>query len=629
MTAWLALAWLACGGDAPQDGVPTPPVPTGGPPVASTSGGTGGAPTPSTPFAWPSTAVVLRDVTVVDVDGARGPVTVVWSPDDGRIAWVGADPGPAPPDADELDLPGTTVVPGLIDAHVHLFLSGTSSPVGDTLQSAIVAQLARGVTSVVDVGGPLPTSVDLRGLLEAQGSLSVKVTGPMLTTLGSHPCETLRDPSFCAFAATEAEGEAVALDHAALGTDGLKAALADAAFTPWPTPRLEPATLGAAAAATPGPVVVHVDTVHDAVDALDAGADQLAHPVFGDRLEPDDAADLALRAGAVHTTLGAFAGTLDLLEGRTPLDAPELHPAIAASWAADAYPGLFDPDWLAGSEAWLAQAEASVLGLHAAGARLLPASDAGYLYVPHGMGLHLELERLEALGLPRDELLAGVTAEAADVWGWSDRGRVQAGLRADLLVVDGDPLATLAVLRDPVHVVVGGVVHTPAQLLAEGLPVGDAAVCLDEGTCPGDGVCDRLEHTCGSACTVDRWPEDPTCGADAYCAWADGAAPPLVCRSPRACDPYAADSCGPFYDERCVPYDLDTFACEPAGARQVGQTCVAAGEGSCAAGLYCSPIDARCYTFCDPAEGATQAVCGAARCEPQRVGTATWFGLCL
>ena len=610
---------------APTTPLPTVPQPTTPQPTPAPT------PAPTTvPFVWPVSPLVLRDVEVLDASGPRGPVTVVLTaPPGSQIHHVGADPGPAPPDAVELDVAGATVVPGLIDVHVHLFLSGTSQPVGDTLQEQVLANLARGVTSVVDVGGPLD-GVDLRELLQAEGSLSVRTLGPMLTVPESHPCETLNDPSFCTFATTVAEGEAVGLTHTLAGTDGLKAALADAAFTPWPTPRLDPAVLEAAAGLTPGPVVVHVDTVADAQDALDHGADQLGHPVFGDPLDVAAAADVALRAGAVHSTLGAFSGTLDLLDGSLDLGAPELPAAVAASWAADADPSLFDPDWLAGSVAWLAQAEASIMGLRAAGGVVLPASDAGYLYVPHGRGLHMELERLEALGIPRDELFRGVTADAAAAWGWDDRGWVEEGLRSDLLVVAGDPLADLGVLREPSWVIVDGVAREPAEILADGLAVSDGSLCLDAGTCATGEVCDRAVHRCAASCSVDSWPYDATCGPAAFCAWADEVAPPLVCREVRGCDPYDGASCDEVYDEACVPYDLDTFGCVPAGPRGEGQSCSTASTATaCESGLYCSTLDARCYAYCDPALGADQPVCGNRRCQAQYVGPDEWFGLCL
>jgi hypothetical protein len=139
-----------------------------------------------------------------------------------------------------------------------------------------------------------------------------------------------------------------------------------------------------------------------------------------------------------------------------------------------------------------------------------------------------------------------------------------------------------------------------------------------------------VTHRCADACTIDRWPVDDDCGTDAFCAFADGRSAPLGCRDTRTCDPYTVGSCGPFYDEACVPLDLDTFACSPSGPGMEGDSCDAYTPGAgCAPGLYCSSIDARCYAYCDPALGETQAVCGNRRCEAQYVGAELWFGLCL
>ena len=176
----------------------------------------------------------------------------------------------------------------------------------------------------------------------------------------------------------------------------------------------------------------------------------------------------------------------------------------------------------------------------------------------------MELERLEALGIPRDELFRGVTADAAAAWGWDDRGWVEEGLRSDLLVVAGDPLADLGVLREPSWVIVDGVAREPAEILADGLAVSDGSLCLDAGTCATGEVCDRAVHRCAASCSVDSWPYDATCGPAAFCAWADEVAPPLVCREVRGCDPYDGASCDEVYDETSTPSGV----CPPALAER-------------------------------------------------------------
>jgi imidazolonepropionase-like amidohydrolase len=572
-------------------------------------------------------SLVFRDVTVVDASGVRAHRWVVVQGD--RISAV-LD---APPDGgtavDGVD--GLWLTPGLIDPHVHLTLSGTTTWVGDTLADALRAHLRHGVTTVVDAGGPEET-FGLRDRIAA-GDLvgpSLRALGPMLTTPLSHPCETFPDPDRCAFAETAVEGVAHADWLASAGADGLKAAITDTSATPWPTPRLSEDVLAAAVDALPSGMLrfAHVDTARDALAAAAAGIEVLAHPCFVDEATPDV---LALDLW-VHSTLGAFSGLPRIADG-LPLDpTSDTVPAVVLnSWAASAdAPSLDDPETRAAWEAWNNNARAHVAALVATGSPfLVPASDAGYAGVWHGVGLHAELASLADLGMPPLEGLTAATSRAAESAGLADRGRVEAGMRADLLVLDRDPLADLDALRTPARVVVGGVVWTDEELAtvdllvrADSAPVD--AFCLDDRDC-ASAVCDRTLHRCTDDCAR---PFDPgeTCGPTSSCAPIDG----LVTTEDGACidvwHPCTlyGDDCAPeAYGESCVPIDLDTAACVPTGPQGQGDSCLAA---ACASGLYCSPIDGRCWTLCDPA---TPSCPVPSTCQGQTWEGEPWFGLCL
>ncbi len=561
-------------------------------------------------FEWPAGATVLPKVSVVDVDGVRSAVHVVL--DGALIAGVVDATEVIPGDAILIeDARGQWVMPGLVDVHVHLFLSGTAGWVGDTLSAHLRQQLAHGVTSVVDVGGPVE-SFALRDRVAAGEIVgpSMKTLGPMVTALGSHPCEARYDLEFCRFVDDEASGAAVAVALLDAGGDGVKVAVADADFTPWPTERLSVAALrgavGAVDAAGAGLSVAHVDEQSDALDALDAGVGHLAHPVFGGELDPLAEGRIAAESIAVHTTLGAFSGTLELLDGTLPLSPLGADPRVSASWALDgANPQWFDPAWRTESQAWLDTATATLLRLEGGGAPVVPASDAGYLYVAHGLGLHLELARLQELGWMPQDLLAGVTDDAAVSAGFDDRGRVAAGLRADLLVLADDPRLDVANWVHPTVVVVAGRAETPAAWASLDVvshpAAGDAgAFCVDGRDCASN-TCDRVAHRCTTSCAVAGQLEDP-CGASAWCAPEEGITGPPVCRSVRTCDLYDVGSCAPEpYKERCVPLDLDTSGCFEAGPRLTGQSCdPMVPATACEAGLYCSSIDGVCYELCDP-----------------------------
>jgi imidazolonepropionase-like amidohydrolase len=99
-----------------------------------------------------------------------------------------------------------------------------------------------------------------------------------------------------------------------------------------------------------------------------------------------------------------------------------------------------------------ANAQASVTALHQAGVPVLAGTDANAgpgspASVPHGESLHRELELLAGAGLPALAVLRAATEGPARYFGLADRGRIEPGLRADLVLIDGDPLADIRASR--------------------------------------------------------------------------------------------------------------------------------------------------------------------------------------
>jgi hypothetical protein len=101
----------------------------------------------------------------------------------------------------------------------------------------------------------------------------------------------------------------------------------------------------------------------------------------------------------------------------------------------------------------------SVAALHQAGLQVLAGTDANYpepdggnailnAFAGHGIALHHELALLVQAGLPPAAALAAATSAPARLFGLTDRGRIAAGLRADLLLVDGDPCADITATRN-------------------------------------------------------------------------------------------------------------------------------------------------------------------------------------
>jgi imidazolonepropionase-like amidohydrolase len=111
-----------------------------------------------------------------------------------------------------------------------------------------------------------------------------------------------------------------------------------------------------------------------------------------------------------------------------------------------------------GLRAIVAAQLAAVRGLHEAGVRLLVGSDPSpRLPTSHGISTHRELDLLGTAGLRPSEILAAATANAADAFRLIDRGRILPGLRADMLLVNGDPTVDALAVRDIVRVWKNGV----------------------------------------------------------------------------------------------------------------------------------------------------------------------------
>ena len=569
------------------------------------------------PVDVPAGALILDHVRVVDAAGAREEQAIVIV---GDLIWDVVDAGLVfPADATVQDWSGRSVVPGLIDSHVHLFYSGAYWWIGDTLADNLRAQMAWGVLGVADLGSPVEV-FDLRDRIAAGEITGPRVwaAGPMLTAEGSHPCETSNDASLCRYIDGDGEAQVTALSRA----DGIKVALADADFTWYPTPRLDLGDLAditSAASAAGQQVWAHVDEEVDAYDALGAGVSVLAHPVF--------ATDLATSPDAVvHSTIGAFAGTPDLLSGDLLADDLSHTPAaVIANWewlAANSW--YFGAAWTIGSAEWAGHARANTALAIAEGRRVLAGSDAGYWFNPHGLGLHRELEELVALGMSPVQALASATSAPAEQLGWDDMGWIAAGYRADLLIVDGDPSLSVTALRDIEVVLQGGVaIDLAADLRLGGDAETDGAFCVDDRDC--DGVCQTLDHVCADSC-LEAYDRHGACDETSFCAPVDGLDEDLglACFEGDACDLYGQDCAPASYGESCVPVDTDTNRCWPSGTREEGQSCSWTDPAYyCEQGQFCSWITYKCYTLCDPDDPGACPGCAATSVEGVE-----WFGLC-
>jgi imidazolonepropionase-like amidohydrolase len=364
---------------------------------------------------------------------------------DGRIAQVAADDEmDIPADATVVDLAGSTLMPGLVDLHVHLGSPEREAgrQVGPLQMPGLVVDAVRfvpdtrraflhhGVTTVRSLGDDHQWVMDLRRGIR-NGDLEgprVFAAGPLFTTPNGHPVVTL---------GVEAQSDAVrlpstpaearrAVRELAGGSDGVDL-IKVVQERGRPGRNLQPIApdvlraIVTEAHARDLAVFAHWGSPEDLVDVLAAGVDGLEH------IEPR-----GVRGGWPD-------GTIDVLVERDI----SLTPTLAVTEV------VLPPHITR-------QQRLGVAAFHSAGGRVVAGSDAGMPGVPFGGGLHRELRLLVDSGLSPQDALRAATSGAAHVLGADDIGIIEPGRAADLLVVRSDPLQRIGAVEDVVLVLRDG-----------------------------------------------------------------------------------------------------------------------------------------------------------------------------
>ena len=352
----------------------------------------------------------------------------------------------APPGAVIVDGTGRTLLPGLIDSHTHSF--------DDALQQAVIF----GVTTHLDMFTDHTFVRAMRAEQEAGRAThraDLFSSGTLVTAPRGHGTQFgLLIPTITSADSAQAFVDA----RIAEGSDWIKIAYDDGRAYGMGIPTIDRATLQAVISAAKRRnklAVVHVGDAGSARTAIDVGANGLVHLFTDSMAGVGFAQRMAEREAFVIPTLVVLK-SITGVGGGAPLvgDArlrPYLLPASRSSLAQGfpRRPGAPALDY--------AVAQNTVRELLAQGVAILAGSDAQNPGTAYGAALHRELELLVEAGLTPVQALSSATQIPARVFSLNDRGRVAPKMRADLLLVTGDPSRDITATRDIVGVWKSGV----------------------------------------------------------------------------------------------------------------------------------------------------------------------------
>lgn len=388
----------------------------------------------------------------------------------GKIAVIydGSSPDPKTLKAETVEAAGKTILPGLIDVHVHLGGPGGIYPAESkndpekSMQRALAAYLYSGVTTVRSVGDVLDGILKLRTKVrsgEVLGS-DLLTCGPLFTAPGGHGTEYFKhlppairenlDKQFERIPASADEAGQQVDELKKQGVDCIKAIL-DAGAGGRVFNRLDTALFYAVAqeAHTDSlPLAVHTGDARDVADAVQARADSIEHGSFRERI-PDALFEQMARQGTFYDpTLSVGEALKDFAAGKTDLLkrslVQQVGPAELLSGTEEAMQSADTEEMRKGLAQYpidMAIATDNLKRAYAHRVSLVTGSDAGNLLVIHGPTVQHELELWVKAGLPATVALQAATANAARLLGANTRiGSIHPGNDADLLVVDGNPL---------------------------------------------------------------------------------------------------------------------------------------------------------------------------------------------
>ncbi len=393
---------------------------------------------------------------------------------DGKIDEIfqGAGPDPDRIRAEVVEGAGKTLLPGLVDVHVHLSSpGGISTSTGDydvkkSIPHSAAALLYSGVIAARSTGDGLDDSRTVRDQIANGSKLGAQlfICGPMFTAEGGHGAEFIQNvpagvremvkAQIVRTPKTPEEARRQVRELQAAGVDGIKAILEAGWGAGMLYDRLDlllVRSVAEEARAQKLPLATHTGDARDVTDAVEVGSTSIEHGSWRDEL-PDTLLERMVRQGVyLDPTMAVaeayaqfFAGKADTLNNSlvqqvvlgTVLQGTR--DFVTSGKGADAgKAALF--------RAALERGRSNLLRAWKAGVPLVMGSDSGNPLVFPGPSLHRELQLWVQAGIPAPAALMAATANGAKLLRAQDRfGSIRKGMEADLLLVDGNPLEDIS-----------------------------------------------------------------------------------------------------------------------------------------------------------------------------------------
>ena len=411
--------------------------------------------------------------------------------------------GPAsvvPAHARVINLDGKTLLPGLIDAHIHIGGSGGGSVdprefTPTAVENSLLSYLKFGVTTIYDMAAH-PSLNSMKSALEAGELMGPRLYGNGfgITAPGSHPIRLITELGLLEYLGpfyfqvdNLADAREAIRKISVQQVDGIKLfhSRVEAGTTRFDADmeKLKPDilhTLIQEAHDRSLKVYAHTSLPSEAREFVEAGGDVVVHSIHMAETGANEVFELMVERDVAYIpTLAVFEGGYTSKPGSffSAQQHDKVWDVLLASITAPGSVVLASrevPGLVNDRERSLEISMANLGRALQAGVRIAMGSDAGNAGMLHGATILRELQLMNEAGMTQMQVLVAATRNGAEVIGRGEElGTLEAGKLADIIVVNGDPLQDLSVLGNVELVVKNGKIIDPGVLEFKEVPLPD------------------------------------------------------------------------------------------------------------------------------------------------------------